>query len=115
MPRALLELRCDFVVKYHQGEGYRHNLDDDIWLSEVGKKNWFVFSYDAKWQDESAAIEAIRQHKIGCFYLHGASSLGFDRLASFVRSYEKIMKVVKTERRPYIVAFDGRNQMKRLL
>ena len=117
VPRALLQLgtRCDFEVKYHEGEGYRHNLDDDIWLADVGAKGWFVFSYDAKWQDEAPAVEAIRQHSIGCFYLHGASSLAFDRMASFVRSYDKIMQIAKTDRRPYIVAFDSRNQTKRLL
>ena len=117
LPRALLELgtRCDFEVKYHAGEAYKHNLDDDIWLSDVGKKGWFVLSYDAKWQDEAAAIEAIRQHKVGCFYLHGASSLSFDPLASFVRSYGKIMEIAKSEKRPYIYSFDSRNQAKRLL
>ena len=102
-------------MKYHEGEGYRHNLDDDIWLADVGSKGWFVFSYDAKWQDEAPAIEAIRQHNIGCFYLYGASSQAFHRLASFVRSYDKIMETAKGERRPFILQFDSRNQTKRLL
>ena len=102
-------------MKYHQGENYRHNLDDDIWLADVGGKGWFVFSYDAKWKDEAVAIEAIRQHNVGCFHLHGASSLSFDRLASFVRSYDKIMQIAKTEKRPYIFEFDSRNEWKRLL
>ena len=117
VPRALLALgtRCDFETKFHEGEGFRHNLDDDIWLSEVGAKGWVVLTYDAKWQDEAPATEAIRQHKIGCFYLHGASSLSFDRLASFVRSYDKVMQIVKAEKRPYIFAFDSRNQARRLL
>lgn len=117
VPRALLALgtRCDFETRYHEGEGYKHNLDDDVWLAEVGGKGWFVFSYDAKWKDEAVAIEAIKQHNIGCFHLHGASSLSFDRLASFVRSYDKIMETAKNERRPFIVQFDSRNQMKRLL
>ena len=117
VPRALLELgtKCDFIVKYHEGEGYKHNLDDDIWLTEVGRKKWIVLSYDTKWQDEAPATEAIRQHKVGCFYLYGASSQAFHRLASFVRSYDKIMEIAKSERRPYIFAFDSRNQTKRLL
>ena len=117
VPRALLELgsRCDFEVKYHQGESYRHNLDDDIWLSAVGQKGWFVLSYDAKWQDEAPAIAAITQHRVGCFYLHGASSLSFDRLASFVRSYDKIMQLAKNETRPFIYAFDSRNQARKIL
>jgi PIN domain-containing protein len=115
LPRALLQVRADFEVRYHQGERFRQDLPDDEWLHQVGPKRWIVFSFDAKWQDEAAAIEAIRQHKVGCFYLYGASSLGFHRLAGFVRSYEKVIKIVKTERRPYIYKINGRNQFKRLL
>ena len=65
----MLQLNCPFEVKFHQGEGFKHNTEDDVWLHAVGPKKWVVLSFDAKWQDESAAAEAIKQHKLGCFYL----------------------------------------------
>jgi hypothetical protein len=102
-------------VKYHQGEGYKHNTEDDIWLHDVGPKKWIVLSYDAKWQDESTAIEAIKQHKIGCFYLSGASSIGFFRLTRFALSYRKMRDIVAKESRPFIYRIDASNRFKKLL
>jgi hypothetical protein len=115
LPSALLLLKCPFEVKYHQGEGYKPNTEDDVWLHDVGPKKWVVLSYDAKWQDESAATEAIKQHKIGCFYLPGASSIGFFRLISLARSYARMREIVAKERRPFIYKIDGRNRFKKLL
>lgn len=115
LPRALSQLSCPFEIKYHQGEGFKHNTADDAWLNAVGPKKWIVLSFDAKWQDESVAVEAIKQHKIGCFYLYGASSLGFFRLTSLARSYEKMRELIRTERRPFIYKIDGRNRFKKVL
>jgi hypothetical protein len=115
LPCALLQLSCPFEIKYHQGEGFKHNTQDDIWLNTVGPNKWIVLSFDAKWQDESAAIEAIKQHKIGCFYLYGASSIGFFRLTSLARSYQKMRDVIGKEKRPFIFKIDGRNRFQKVL
>lgn len=72
-------LRCPFEVRSHDGEGFAANMPDDEWLNIVGKQGWTVCG-DAKWQDEKSALKAINQHKIRCFYLHGASSIGFFEL-----------------------------------
>jgi len=115
LPQALLLLKCPFQVKYHQGEGYKHDTQDDVWLHDVGPKKWVVLSYDAKWQDESAPIEAIKQHKIGCFYLPGATSIGFFRLIRFALSYKKMRDIVGKEARPFIYRIDGSNRFKKVL
>ena len=115
LPQALLLLKCPFEVKYHQGEGFKHNTEDDTWLHKIGPKKWVVLSFDAKWQDESAAVEAIKQHKIGCFYLAGASSIGFFRLTRFALAYRRLRDIVANEKRPFIYKIDGRNRFKKLL
>lgn len=115
LPRALLQLNCPFEVRYHQGEGFKHNTQDDVWLDEVGPKKWIVLSFDAKWQDEATAIEAIRQHRIGCFYLYGASSIGFFRLTSLALSYRKMRELIGSERRPFIYKIDRQNRFKKVL
>lgn len=115
LPKALLELSCPFNVRYHQGEGFKHNTEDDAWLATVGAKKWIVLSHDAKWQDEDPAVEAIKQHKIGCFYIPGASSIGFFRLIRLARSYEKMRALIGSETRPYIYKIDAANRFKKLL
>jgi len=114
-PQALLSLKCPFDVKYHQGEGFKHNTEDDVWLHDIGPKKWIVLSFDAKWQDESAAVEAIKQHKIGCFYLAGASSIGFFRLTRFALAYRKMRNTVGKEKRPFIYKIDASNRFKKVL
>lgn len=108
-------LRCPFEVKSHDGEGFASNMRDDEWLDIVGQKGWIVCSHDMKWQAESAALKAIQQHKIGCFYLHGASSIGFFKLKSLAHNFDKIMNVCKNERRPFIYRVTAANRLKKIL
>lgn len=108
-------LRCPFEVRSHDGEGFRPDMPDDDWLHIVGKSGWIVCSHDAKWQSESAALKAIRQHKIGCFYLHGASSIGFFKLKSLAHNYDKIMKVCREEKGPFIYRVTAGNRLRKVL
>lgn len=115
LPEALRSVRCPFEVRDRGGEGFRHNMPDDEWLHQVGPKKWLVVSHDAKWQDESPAAAAIKQHKIGCFYLYGANSLAFFKLGGLAHNYNKIVKVVGTEKRPFIYRITSRNSLKKLM
>jgi hypothetical protein len=92
-------------------------MPDDEWLNVVGPKGWIVCSHDAKWHHpgEDAAMKAIRQHKIGCFYLWGASSIGFFKLKSLAHNYDKVVKVCQEERKPFIYRVTARNRLQRVL
>ncbi|QMW22567.1 PIN-like domain-containing protein [Sandaracinobacteroides saxicola] len=114
-PRALSMLRCPFEVRSHDGERFSSNMPDDEWLNEVGPKGWIVCSHDAKWQNESAALKAIQQHSIGCFYLYGASSLGFFKMKSLAHNYDKMIAVCRSRRGPFIYRVTSTNRLKKLL
>jgi hypothetical protein len=104
-------------VRSHEGEGFPDKLPDDEWLNIVGPQRWIVCSHDAKWHlpHEDAAMKAIQQHKIGCFYLWGASSPGFFKMKSFAHNYDKIKKVCDTERRPFIYRVTCHNRLLKVL
>lgn len=108
-------LKCPFDVRWHEGEKFDAKMPDDEWLNIVGAKNWVVCSHDAKWHSENAALKAIQQHKIGCFYLYGANSLGFFKLKSLAHNYDKIMDVCKTRKPPYIYRVTAGNRLKKVL
>ena len=108
-------LRCPFEVRSHDGEGFRHDMADDEWLDIAGKNNWIVCSHDAKWQSETAALKAIQQHKIGCFYLHGASSIGFFKLKSLAYNYDKIVRICNSEKRPFIYRITASNRLRKIV
>ena len=92
-------------------------MPDDEWLAIVGAKGWTVSSHDAKWRrpEESAAMKAIQQHRIGCFYLWGASMPICFKLKSLAHNYDKIAKVCRDERRPYIHRATAENRLRRIV
>lgn len=90
-------------------------MPDDEWLEIVGANGWAVCSHDAKWQNESAPMKAIQQRGIGCFYLWGASSLGFFKLKSLAHNYDKIKRVHDTESGPFIYKVMADNRLKKVL
>lgn len=108
-------LRCPFDVRSHDGERFPHDMPDDEWLNIVGEKGWVVCSHDAKWQGESAPMKAIQQHKVRCFYLWGASSIGFFKLKSLAHNYDKIIKVCAVEKGPFIYRVTPGNRLNKIL
>lgn len=115
VPEALVKLTCPFQVRWHQGERFSQGLEDDKWLHEVGSKNWVVISHDAKWHREPAAIEAIKQHRIKCFYLYGANSLMFFKLGSLSHNWPKIQAKIKNEKGPFIYRVSVHNRLSKVL
>lgn len=108
-------LRCPFEVRSHDSEGFAAAMPDDEWLSIVGAKKWVVCSHDAKWQSEKAALRAIQQHKIGCFYLYGASSIGFFKLKSLAHNYDKIIHACGNTDPPFIYRVTAANRLKKVV
>jgi hypothetical protein len=115
LPKALRILNPPFNVEDHWSQGFADEEADDEWLHKIGPKKWIVCSHDRKWQRESLAVEAIIQHKIGCFYLYGANSKHFFKVGSLAYNYHKVAKVLGRERRPFIYSIDKRNRLRKLL
>jgi len=115
VPEALVKLTCPFQVKWHQGEGFAQALEDDKWLHEVGAKGWVVISHDAKWHKEPLAMEAIKQHKIKCFYLYGANSQMFFKIGALAHNWKKVRAKVTSENGPFIYRISVHNRLSKLL
>jgi hypothetical protein len=103
-------MRPPFTVKSHYGEKFKAETPDDEWLKVVGANEWTVLSHDARFHLDSAALEAIRQFRIGCFYIWGAQLPVWDKVALLTTVYPKIKNVVSSEKRPFIyrAAANGR-------
>ena len=52
---------------------FTQTTPDDEWLAKVGAERWIVFSHDRKFHKRLPQRTAIKQHKVGCFYLWGAN------------------------------------------
>lgn len=90
-------------------------MSDDEWLQKVGSQGWIVISHDAKWHTEEAAIAAIRQHNVKCFYLYGANSQMFFKVKALAHNWEKIVAKIKGEKGPFIYRVSKANRLSRIL
>lgn len=101
-PQALKTLGLPVEFQHDKKPHFKENTPDDVWLAEVGKRNWIVFSHDQKFHLLPSELSAIKQHKVGCFYLWGANSGPWDKAKSFARAYEKILKAALESKKPFI-------------
>ncbi|KRB73484.1 hypothetical protein ASE07_06425 [Noviherbaspirillum sp. Root189] len=83
---------------------FPHNASDDQWLEFVGSRDWIVFSQDRKFHKAGYENEmfAIKQFKVGCFYLWGADAQTHEKAQVFLKAYDKILHAIQTTPRPFI-------------
>jgi hypothetical protein len=105
-----------FSVEYHQRNKFKFPQDtpDDEWLAKIGAEGWTVFSHDRKFHTILPECSAIKQHKIGCFYLWGGSAPIWEKMRSFMRAYDAIQSRALLAPRPFIYEVTGNCQLKQI-
>lgn len=116
LPESIRTAKPHFQVQYQHDRKsklkFREDTPDDVWLSVVGQNGWFVFSHDRKFHQIEAEITAIKDHKIGCFYLWGNNAPTWDKLRCFMKAHDKVMTVIKTTPRPFIFDISKKGRLK---
>lgn len=104
MPKALIELQFNRQfneIHYHQ-QYFPINLEDDVWLPQVGQRGWTLIGHDSQHHIVEAEMSAIKQYNVGCFCLWGAEAKRWEKMQCFARAYERIVEAEKTTPRPFI-------------
>jgi hypothetical protein len=108
--------RPPFPVQYHHDPKgqfkFKEDTPDDEWLSKVGAEGWTVFSHDRKFHTILPEIAAIKQHKIGCFYLWGGAMPLRDKTHCFMHAYKAIHTRALLSPRPFIYEVKGDGGLK---
>lgn len=104
LPDLIRRAKPPFGVEYHHdpNNNFPQNMEDDEWLNAVGSQGWIVFSHDRRFHSDGPSITAIRQHKIGCFYLSGASLPIWDKFRIFAKHYKRVEDIIRDTRKPFI-------------
>lgn len=115
LPEALRKAKPPFSVEY-QGDSrgvfrFKQDTPDDVWLSAVGSKGWIVLSHDRKFHQIAAECAALKQHKVGCFYLWGSDAPTWKKLHCFMRAHEQIISVGQMAQRPFIFEVSQRGRL----
>lgn len=105
-------LRFPIQVHYHE-QHFAINEQDDIWLSRIGQWGWTVIGHDSKYHKKPPELSAIKQYKVGCFYLWGAENTRWEKLKCFARAYDRIVEADVATPKPFIyrVSRTGRLRM----
>ena len=113
VPQVLVRLKIPVQVEWHE-KHFRYDEFDDVWLPVVGQKGWIVIGHDKKYHLMPNELMAIKQHKIGCFYLWGAEAIRWEKMRIFALAYERILKVVAGTKKPFIFDIDKRGALRPL-
>jgi hypothetical protein len=110
LPKALHSMKPPTLIKWHQEEGFAHNMPDDEWLSIVGPRKWVVLSQDRKFHLLENGLLAVKQHSIRCFYLPSVKEDRWTSLCHFVWRNEKMRELARIQPGPFIYEMKGNRQ-----
>lgn len=101
LPRALEILILPTQVEYHQNH-FPSGAQDDAWMPVVGDRGWILIGHDSQHHRRQTELEAIRQHRIGCFYLWGTHAPRWEKMRCFLNAYERILNAAANTPKPFI-------------
>lgn len=109
LPQMIQRLKPNFGVEWHQ-QHFKQEAPDDQWMAELADRGWTVLSHDIKFHSVAVENLAVRQHRLGCFYLPGAESPIFYKAEIFFIANRRMIEIARSRKPPYIfnIARDGR-------
>ena len=103
VPQLLQSRSSRFPIQvYYHDEFFAIGEKDDIWLSQIGEWGWTVIGHDSSYHRNPHELSAIKQYKIGCFYLWGAEASRWEKLQCFARAYDNITQTEANSPKPFI-------------
>jgi hypothetical protein len=111
IPKALrYHLNLPIQVEYHQLY-FDQSLADDMWLPQVGAWGWFVIGQDYKYHKMPSELAALKEHKMGVFYLWGSTAPRWETMRVFARAYDRIVTAALNTPRPFGYRIDKNGRL----
>ena len=114
VPRALQALEIPGGIEFHDHH-FAPDAPDDEWLPSVGSRGWTVIGHDSSYHDTPSELQAIKQYRVGCFYLWGAEAPRWDKVITFARAFYRIQHLDATTERPFVYRVTQMGHIRRLL
>ena len=87
-------------VEVHD-DHFPQNALDEVWLSEVGKRDWIVLTKDDRIRYRPAALEAYRRNKSRVFIFGSGEMKAQEMADAFIRALPKIPRLVRRTPVPF--------------
>ena len=105
IPYVLRKLKIGVnVYRYQELYPLSHKYPeggDDNWLNKI-QNDWIVITQDYNFHNRQNELYAIKQHRIGVFYLWGAEARQWDIMRCFAHAYDNIINASISTERPFI-------------
>jgi hypothetical protein len=95
---------------------FAQDVDDDVWLAEVGRRRMVVLTKDDKIRYRSGERQAILSAGVRCFCLNPTKGMtGADQAKALVKALPAILRIAKEEPAGgYIKGVNRRGEIRRL-
>jgi hypothetical protein len=113
VPQALQLVRDDVVFLEDE---FAHDTADEIWLEDVGQRDWVVITRNRKISTNPAQVAAVKAHGVRCFCLMQKKPLTrWQMLERLVKSWESMEQQVALRPAPFMLGILQSGAFKQLL
>lgn len=85
----------------HLQDHYPVDAKDTDWLPQVGRDEWILLTRDNKIRFKPAELGAIKQHRVGAFFLGGKDRSRWDLVQQVVRNWVRMNELAGKTARPF--------------
>ena len=93
--------REGLVVEIHD-DHFRRDEEDQVWLAEVGNRNWVVLTKDQRLRYRPLEIAALRASRCRVFVLVAGNMKGAEIASVFVKALRRIAAILRSHRGPFV-------------
>ena len=98
-PNILLE--AGISVERHI-DHFPDNAKDEVWLTEIGRRNWYPITHDQRIRYKPNEKSAVIQAGVGLFIVVGRKATFSELAWNFIATLPKIERFIEKYLRPFI-------------
>jgi hypothetical protein len=95
-------LRARGATVVTHAELFAEATQDDVWLQEAGRQDWFVLSKDTRIRYRQNEIQALHRHHVGAFVLASGNLTGAEMAEAVTRALPRIYRIARRTPRPFV-------------
>ena len=85
----------------HLTELVSEDAEDEVWLPRVGKEEYILITRDLNIRRRPRELSALREHKVGAFFLGGKNQDRWQIIQQVVRNWIRIKELAEHTRKPF--------------
>ena len=85
----------------HLQDHYPADAKDTDWLPRIGRDEWILLTRDDRVRFRPAELGAIKQHRVGAFFLGGKDRSRWDLIQQVVRNWRRMNELSEKTVRPF--------------